>query len=196
MDPIKGLAGEFDEVEEFDAGDTVLTLAYARDAGMVNPGIAVKMINSRIADATAVTYAADLSATVNVARDMRLAVVAQNIGTEIRYKGEDVGGSSDRLPFAFKLGWGYNLNAANMAFDISIPNDNDINVKVGLEYNVKLAVFNFPLRFGYASVNNTGDLKGILGGAGISNGRFSLDFALTPFNVLGDAYRTSFSIKL
>ena len=196
MDPITALENEFAEPSTIEASDTVVTVAYAKNTADINPGIALKVISSKIADATAVAYAADLSATIRVADNMKVAVVAQNLGTEIRFKGDDVGGAADKLPSALKLGYGYNLGAANMAFDISVPNDSDVNIKMGLEYNLRLAMFNFPLRFGYATMNNTGDLKGLLGGLGISNKRFSLDFAWTPFNVLGDAYRTSFAFKL
>lgn len=196
MDKLKGRDTETGPVTEYDASDTVITLGYARElTSILSAGFALKVINSKIEDASALAYAGDFSVLINILNGAKVALVLQNLGTEFKYEGDDVGKESDKLPQNVKLGVSYPINDLNLAVDINIPNDNKINANVGVEYRLPFNMFQIPLRVGYKTLNDFDTLDGISAGFGVTYQNVTADFSWSPYGGLGDTFRTSILLK-
>ncbi|MHB9154832.1 MAG: PorV/PorQ family protein [Endomicrobiales bacterium] len=120
--------------------------------------------------------------------------VAQNLGTEINFAGED-----SALPLSFKLGAACLILPGWLAaFDVTAPVDNETVSSLGTEYGVPVSKnMSVAGRAGYTTrAKETGGLNGISAGFGVSYLNYTVDYAFVPYGDLGNTHRISFSLKL
>jgi len=178
-------------IREFDASDSVFTLAYAKEVGLISAGLSVKMVRSTIDDADMTAFAADAGVMAGFAGTVNVAAVVQNIGTEVKYSGDDAGKESDELPRNIKLGISCSFLNITTSLDINIPNDNRANASAGIEYIKSFGLLDIPLRIGYRTLNDFDCIDGLSAGCGVVFRDINADFAWIPFGELGDTFRVS-----
>jgi len=179
--------------DKFDASDMLITLSYGRKIKMVNAGISLKYIKSKIDDENAAGFAVDLGClyTTPVPKlDVGLAV--QNLGTKIRFISK-----ADPLPLNFRLGASYKMlekDALTLVMDVNIPVEGNINVHAGGEYWLLNMV---ALRMGYktTTVKGLGALSGLSVGCGFNYRGYGIDYAWVPYGDLGNTHRISLTAK-
>ncbi|MBN2406079.1 MAG: PorV/PorQ family protein [Elusimicrobia bacterium] len=192
MDSIEGRENETSAVTKFDAKDSVAALAYSRMVGEVSAGISLKVISSEIEEASLTGLASDLGLMATPVDRLTAALVIQNLGTNLKYDGDDVGEKEEKLPQNIKLGASYKLTEMmNLAADINMPNDNRANLNVGAEYGLSVGMLSIPVRLGYKTLNDFEAIDGLSAGFGVTHKQISTDFAWIPYGELGDTFRIS-----
>ncbi|OGS22383.1 MAG: hypothetical protein A2252_02235 [Elusimicrobia bacterium RIFOXYA2_FULL_39_19] len=172
--------------------DTLVALTYAQEiTKQISFGINMKYISEGIASVSAAAVCGDLGLLyrpVN-ANKLSLGLNIQNLGSGIKFIND-----SASLPMNIKLGMGYKLLKDNlvMGLDYNQPNDNQGHISLGLEYWItKLIGF----RVGYKGASG-GDLgSGLRFGFGFLNKNIGVDYAFTPYSVLGDAHQLGLKIR-
>jgi hypothetical protein len=213
MDSIDGRESLTDDIREFDASDSVGTLSYSRKFDKLGAGVSLKLISSKIDDASATGFAADIGLLYSCGgldaaelygeesggccalSGLKAGLVVQNLGGEVTYDGDDAGEEGDPLPMNVKLGLSYPVSGALVALDVNMPSDNRVNANVGCEYQLSAGKVIVPLRLGYSTLNDFDVIDGLSAGFGVVHGRINADFAWTPFGELGDTFRTSLVFK-
>jgi hypothetical protein len=173
---------------EYAASDAYATLAYAHSVGDVLAlGVAAKWIQSRIDEETASAFAGDLGLTWDVlgSRTLCLGLVAQNLGTELRYVDE-----SDPLPVVLRGGIAWHAGGFVLAGDVSKPVDSDVHPAFGVEYAFSNSL---SLRAGYDIRPDTEDA--ITLGASVSLAALAVDYAYVPFEELEATHHISVSLR-
>lgn len=184
----------------FRAADGAVELAYGlRIFPGALLGCGVKYISSKIAEASARSYAVDLGTLYELAPlgpgVPRLGLAVLNIGPGMRFLEERT-----PLPLTLAVGLGYRLPVGlTLALDYRHRANGDASeVSVGTEYLV-LPVF--AVRAGYGSgkglSGGTGvsRLTGLAGGFGLRIHGYHLDYSITPFGELGNVQRFSVQAK-
>ena len=178
----------------FSSYDLAVTLAYANQIGAIPLGINLRFIQCKIDDISASAFAADIGGKYKFTDSLALGVVIQNLGTRIKFDEEEYS-----LPFNVKIGSAYKvIEALTLALDVNFPIDNDVNVHFGGEY-VYAIVSDMTVagRVGYKSttINDIDALSGLSLGLGYAWQGIALDYAWTPYGLLGDTHRISLSIS-
>lgn len=187
----------------YTAADTAISLSYgARLLSDVQLGGNLKMIESRVAEASAQTFAVDFGAIRQLAArgpgTPTVAFAIQNVGPGMRFLDE-----AAHLPLTGVAGLGYRLPVGlTLALDVKHrPYSHATEVSAGTEYSV---FSNFALRGGYGSARNTGaavnaggaaNLNGVAVGFGVRVNAYTLDYAITPFGELGNVQRFSLGAR-
>ncbi len=178
-----------------EASDTALSLGIGKKlAETFLVGTNIKVIQSKLADKKAQSYAVDAGILwKDIMGKLAAGAVVQNMGTKIKFDQE-----SDPLPLAVRAGILYSpLEKRNflLAGDAeSYLKDGKINIHTGLEYWLTSY---FALRAGYKT-NTIADLdtiSGLSAGIGINIGSVGLDYAFVPYGILGDTHRISLGFK-
>jgi len=125
---------------------------------------------------------------------LSMGIAIQNLGLQVKAFDEE----KDPLPLNLGIGLGYKLSEEfYISLDINKPIDNRPNLKLGMEWRLHK---NFALRTGYDSMRQ--DLKtqggsdilaGFSFGMGIEHKEITLDYAYTPYLLLGNSHRISLS---
>jgi len=126
------------------------------------------------------------------------ALIIQNLGQSLKLQNK-----SFDLPLQAKLGTKMailgNWNSLNLALDVVLPKEDDINFAVGAEVtstllkNKVLAAF----RIGYNTrTGDIGNMSGIGLGGGITRSNLTLDFAWVPHDDLGESFILTLSYRL
>lgn len=174
--------------------DMAASIGYAYRAGDWSFGMAGKYIRSTLVN-TASAIAADFGVLSPklLNEKLRLAFVAQNIGTKMKFDAE-----SDPLPMNIKFGSYFLISDRLLAaLDVNFPNDNSPYAGAGCEYGFfDDGNWRFAGRAGY-NTRTLGQINGLTGasigaGAGFGSGR--LDYAFMPFGDLGTVQRISLGI--
>lgn len=130
-------------------------------------------------------------------KDLSVGIAVQNLGLQLKVFDKE----KDPLPLNFGIGLGYKLSEEfSTTLDINKPIDNKPNFKFGMEWRLHKG---FALRTGYDSMRQ--DLKsgggsdilaGLSFGMGIEYKEITLDYAYTPYLLLGNSHRISLSFWL
>jgi len=180
----------------FSSSDGALTLSYARYLTQsFSFGLNLKGIRGQIDNYEATGYAADIGFLYTFSK-VNLALVVQNLGTEMKFKEE-----AFSLPLTYKAGLALKLLPdAILALEVRKEQDTD-----GLSYHAGAEVYLFntlALRAGYNSkiadteLGETTSLSnGLTVGAGLKLGKLNLDYAFVPYGELGNTQRISLGIK-
>lgn len=165
----------------FGAADTALALTGAYGG----VGGTVKFLESRLADRSATSFAADLGVMRSV-RGVSLGVSARNLGPGLRYADQ-----TEALPTAVALGAATRLGGAFLiSVDVSRQTGSGRTVfAVGSEYAIHPA---FALRAGSGL---TGGMTGMGLGFGVKVRGASIDYAFSPAGELGSAQRIGLSSR-
>lgn len=154
-------------------------------------GLNIKYISNSIEVEKSNSFAVDLGLLLkDIFESFSIGISVFNIGTSVNF-----GRTAENLPFYIKTGIFWKVVPEfNLACDLTIPNDNDVKIGIGVESWV---VENyFALRCGYTTRLNGGEyagLSGLTAGAGFNIEGFSLDYAFVPYGDLGYTHRVSLS---
>lgn len=186
----------------YSASDSVMSLSYATIFnGPLNAGGNFKLIQSRIANASAQSYAFDFGGQYTLPLKgpgtPLLGLAVLNLGPGMRFMDQTA-----HLPLTLVGGVGYRLPVGlTLVADFKHrPYEDSNEISVGTEY----ALFsNFALRTGYASVKaqtgvasgSMGLINGFAAGFGIKVMSYSLDYSMTPAGELGNVQRLSLGMK-
>ena len=189
-------------VGTFSSGDSIFTLAYARQfSPSFHVGIAAKLIQQQID--TVQTSLFDMDAGVVILppfQGMRVGISMKNLGSQE---------SGFDLPFVLNTGISYRryelfseqddgVITAEANFPIR-PIEDNVGVKVGIEYNYKWVGNRLTVRGGYEfldkSLNNAGLVLGAGYGIDLSGAVLFLDYAYAPEDIFGEAHRISLTTK-
>ncbi|MCG3204107.1 MAG: hypothetical protein KCHDKBKB_00810 [Elusimicrobia bacterium] len=177
----------------FDANSMAANISLGRqlnDSWML--GATVKYISETLESEKASGFAFDLGALYKF-NDMNLSAVIQHIGPKMKMVQE-----SAPLPMTIRFGASRKVlqDKLLLALDFSKPNDANISIHGGVEYQV---VGLLALRGGYVLTpgqsTDLGGLTNLNAGLGISFNRFNLDYSVSPFGDLGISHRVSIGYK-
>lgn len=180
----------------FGAADTALALAFSSRLpdSSARVGAGVKLIESRLADASGRTAAVDLGAQ----RPLEAGGLPLMLGVSVRNLGPGLklGDVREDLPLTVSAGGAVRLAGALMisADVFDRPRGGGAGMAVGTEYFV---VPTFALRAGYGGASATaGDPMSAFGfGFGLRVMRATIDYGFTPGGALGAAQRLGFSTR-
>jgi hypothetical protein len=179
----------------FNASDMAASLAYARSFfdGRLSAGLNIKSINQKIDDVSASGIAGDFGVIYKAAENLNLGASVLNVGNGIQFINE-----ADPLPTTVRVGAMCMLvKNLKIGLDAGMPNDSDATYGVGAEYTINTgSAFIFPVRAGYRTGTETGDLSGLSAGCSVVyNKTLSIDFAWVPMGILGDSMQFGISYK-
>ncbi|TET59434.1 PorV/PorQ family protein, partial [Candidatus Aerophobetes bacterium] len=167
---------------EFSASDLQVSLGYGNQISpRLDVGLAVGLIESKIADDSESTYSGNLGILFSLSESVSLALVGQNIGSSL---------GDDSLPFALRGGAAVKSDSLILAADLASPSDGPVYYCAGFEWWLGKAL---ALRAGYRSERSIG--SGITAGLGFQKGRVRLDYAYVPYDELGTAQRISLHLR-
>lgn len=182
----------------FTPHDLAVTVAWgASITRMLDIGLGLKFVNSAIEE-SATTGAADLGARFRfrlVNMPAALSLSAHDLGGTLKYLNQ-----ADPLPMRAKAGFMLRpFDYWLITSDITWPKDKAAYPAFGTEVRLptweRSAVF---LRAGYSARTSRQALQtltGISAGAGLQFSWLTIDYSWTPFGVLEDAHRFSFSTR-
>lgn len=176
----------------FGAADTAITVAGSARLpdSRALAGFGVKLVESRLADASARTFAVD----AGLMRSLERAPVPVSIGAAVRNLGPGLrlGSQREDLPLTIAVGASARLAGAFLvSADVSErPHARQAAFSVGTEYSV---LPTFALRAGYApsAVTPGAPMAGLGFGFGLKVSRASIDYGFTPAGDLGSSQRLS-----
>ena len=177
--------------DDFSPIDTAVSLSYARNLLGTDLGLSLKYISSKITD-TATAFAVDAGAVRKAGDRLSLAIVVLNLGTKMKFIDE-----ADSLPLSIRLGGAYVVSGSfTAAIGITMPQDNRVSYCAGGEYRHAFGKgVAACARAGYnTGSNDAGGMSGFAAGAGISCGRYGIDYAFVPFEGIGSTHQISFNI--
>lgn len=194
---IEGRDADRRETGGFTASDMAFGAAYSKRFPVATFGAQIKLIESRIADATARTTALDLGVQRGMSvrgLPLSLGAAVRNLGPGLKFESE-----TNQLPTAVSVGTGLRLaGALLLAADVSHrPYDDRYSFGLGTEYALLPAL---SVRTGYASASQSGSgaasgLTGLGLGFGLKIYRGQLDYAFAPAGELGNAQRLGFTAR-
>ncbi|MEW6097186.1 MAG: PorV/PorQ family protein [bacterium] len=181
--------GGYEKAGDFTAWDSWLTFSYAHPlSDSLSIGTNLKIIYEKIESEDATTLAFDLGTFYKTPIDnLSFGLCLQNLGSGLKF----IQDKSD-LPMNLKGGASVKLLDEHLliALDVNKPIDNDVNLRLGLEYWLIDA---FALRVGYRTDLDIG--SGFSGGAGLKIMNYEIDYGFAPYGKLGDTHRISISMK-
>ena len=184
----------------FTAADTALAASFARGIGHgISLGITGKYLQSRIAEASAQTFALDVGILAHTGIDgLTFGAAVQNAGPGMKFLSErsnlpltGTAGVALRLPIGLVI-------SADLKRQVY---DQRNSFSMGTELPIMKAL---ALRAGYLSAITGGpsangqrlqDARGLGAGVGVRLQSFTMDYAFTPMGELGNTQRLSFGVK-
>ncbi len=181
----------------FDASDTALQLGWGgKVAGVGLLGVNVKLLESRLAYATARGVALDVGLLRRDKGAWSWGAAIQNLGRGLRYADR-----TEDLPLAVTAGAAVRLGGSLLlAGELrGRPKAGGLSAGIGTEYNL---LPTFVVRGGYRSTMGqsgvggpTTPMAGLGFGFGVRIRKATLDYAITPQGELGQAQRLSVSTR-
>lgn len=189
MGDIKGSLVGNKPAPDFTASDSCLTLSYAHPwSDRFSIGANLKIVYEKIESEDATTAAFDLGTFYKTPIDnLSFGLCIQNLGSGLKF----IRDKSD-LPINLKAGASVKLldERLLMALDANKPIDNNVHLRLGLEYWLIDA---FALRAGYRTDLDIG--SGFCGGIGLKLMNYQIDYGFAPYSELGDTHRISLSME-
>lgn len=206
--PFQGYDAVGYATRKVDSAETAVAGAYARtllkdeiERPVLNVGINLKGVNSRLDSVSASAFAADLGAIYYLrpsnywmkkvpAQELRFALGVKNLGTGLKY--DKV---SFQLPLSATLGAAWishpgGAHTLTVALDQTVANDDSYTVGVGADY------FMFQLlsfRAGFKTGQDTG--SGLRAGVGFRLSFLDLDYSMSPFGDLGAMHKLGLTMR-
>lgn len=177
------------------ASDFSLGMGYSwqlREELSIGGGL--KIIQERLADEEASGMGLDVGVLYVPGIDLyggkiRLGGTLQNVGMGLKFIEE-----AAALPTLLRLGAAYSHLVMGKelisGLDIEVPRDNEMNMRIGIEYKVMELL---SLRLGYRGGQDIG--SGIRFGFGVDTGNVGIDYAYGGYGDLGDTHRVSVGVK-
>jgi hypothetical protein len=176
------------KISDFTSYDIAGVLSYTRNILGVSLGTNLKLFQEKIEDEQAAGYALDFGVYKEFNNNLRIGVVAQNIGPDVKFIDEDT-----PLPANYKLGLGYKIPILPLllALDVDKPIDNDLEEQLGAEYILANIL---SLRGGYKFGNDY--REGVSFGAGVTISKWTLDYAFIPYGKAEDVHKVSLVVRI
>jgi tetratricopeptide (TPR) repeat protein len=181
------------DVSTYDASDMYLGAAWSHAfSKRYSAGITLKGVRQAIDTYAGMTGACDVSV---LAKDwlpnFNAGMTMRNLGQPLKLKEEGYA-----LPASLDAGIAYRFWNRDFlhTLDVSVPWQQPVVLKMGLEYNFEDLVF---IRAGYRyfiSGNDLGWLAGLTAGVGITISDYNLEYAYSPYGILGDVHRIAITI--
>lgn len=197
---IEGRGANRERLGSYQASDTAVALSFARlVTGGLSLGASAKLLQSRIADATASGYAVDFGAHLRTSvPGLSLGAAVSNLGPGLRFLEERSrlpltfsGGAALRLPVGLTLTAEYRSQVydrrAGFGFGTELDLLSAVSVRAGY-----LTGLGGQAKGGRSRIEDAG---GVGAGLGLKLGRFRLDYAFTPMGELGSAQRISLGAR-
>ena len=200
--------GEFDATdvqgnetgETFGGGDLLLGVAYARNFGYNwKAGATVKFIYEKLEEYSATGGAVDLGIKYTGNRErLGLGLAVLNLGSQFSALGDEKYG----LPLSVRAGVSYRPIGLPLVLvsDVIVPNDNDVDVAIGVEYHELSPIY---FRMGWSSFGSNYKIQGsdsnwagFAVGAGFDIKNLHIGYALQGAADLGETHRITFSGNL
>ena len=144
-------------------------ITYARNINtQLDLGVTVKSVAEYIYTSSFRGWAMDFGCNYALAPQLKLAFVLNNMGTSI---------DSVKLPFAWRLGAGYQKNKLLLSIEVSKYISTKLLNSIGAEYKLNEV---FALRTGYILENKT---ENFTAGLGINLKRLQIDYAFKPYGI-------------
>ncbi len=163
----------------------------------INLGATFKGIQMMLDNDRGSGYALDVGALQKLPLNMTVGVMVQNIGHKMK-----AADTNEKLPTNLKAGlaWRALENKLILAGDIDVPNDREMKLHAGAEYQFNKI---FSLRAGYEDVGSLGNSSGMTAGISINedmldeilNVNMQFDYAWLYFGDLGSTHRIGISVK-
>ncbi|UCF05640.1 MAG: PorV/PorQ family protein [bacterium] len=172
--------------------DLAVSAGYARDVlPNLSAGVSVKLIYEKIDVESATGYAFDLGVMHRtMIEGLTLAASILNLGPQAKFVEEKF-----YPPLQLRVGGSYHryvqrlAGALTFAGDVVSPNDSDLKLHLGTEYQYKQLL---SIRFGYKSNYY---VQGATLGAGVIYKNVRFDYAYMPMEYeLGDSHRFSINV--
>ncbi|MDI6736117.1 MAG: PorV/PorQ family protein [bacterium] len=178
-------------IGNFSARDTAFAFTYASAiTEFLSFGMTIKGIVQKIENEEASSFAIDLGQLYQSPIDgLTLSTVLQNVGPRIKFSTE-----GDKLPLTLKLGSAYRFGVQPLTItcDLTKPIDNDWKMNLGMELWFKEMI---ALRGGFNSQVFKDLGTGISGGFGFTIKHYQLDYAVAPYDELGNTHRLSITFR-
>lgn len=206
--PFQGYDAMGGTTRKLEASDTAISGSYARtllkdeiERPVLNVGVNVKSISSKLDSASASAMAVDLGAIYHLrpskywmknipAQELRVALTVKNLGTGMKFDKD-----SFPLPRSETLGLAWISHPAG-AHTLTISVDQTISNYAPYKFNVGAEYFMFQLlsvRGGYASGQDMG--SGLRLGVGFRLSFMDLDYSMSPFGELGSMQKLGATIR-
>lgn len=153
-------------------------------------GVTGKLIQAKIGDVSAHSYAADLGGMYQASHQLTLGATLNNLGSKLTFLSE-----GDSLPLAFHLGAAYRVSSQwNLALEGVYPKTGLISAHMGVEWQpVSLLAF----RAGYRTdtLDGLSALAGLSTGLGLKVWGQEVAYAWLPYADLGETHYFSALIR-
>jgi hypothetical protein len=211
--PMPGYDNTGLETADVEFSEMLFAAGYGTDAFEMPFGFVIKILTSKLANVSAVSFAGDLGVRQDfLKQDLTVGLSLKNIGQKVKYET-----TGFPLPFTVNLGAAYRLLGQDLvlAGDVQMPFDQVPHYHVGVEFTRKLQLtFQLAVRAGF-NTNYAQNLEAMNGlNAGLSiDWRFNqrtlartgrmvgykeallfllgLDYAWVPNSELGASHRVS-----
>lgn len=163
----------------------------------ISVGATIKGIQMTLDNDKGSGYALDLGALQKMPLNLSAGIMVQNLGPKM--KAVD---TSEKLPTNIKAGlaWRALENKLLLAGDMDLPNDREMKLHAGAEYQFNKM---FALRAGFEDVGSLGNSSGMTAGISINenmldeilNVNMQFDYSWLYFGELGSTHRIGISVK-
>jgi hypothetical protein len=195
QEEIQGRDGQGQKTSNFSASDMAIMLNYSRLVGDYGLGVNLKLIQQKIANASASGVAVDFGASYRALPRLRVGFAVLHLGPAMKFVNEDF-----NLPLTVSAGAGYILGSyliisADLKHQVY---EKKSNFSIGMELKTMQGIF---LRTGYLTAmqsdSTTGSgglstLSRLSAGFGIRLFNFLVDYSFVPMGEIGNAQRISF----
>ena len=185
-----------DPTSSFTPADLAASLGFASRIDWVRVGGAVKIIHSRVGDASGTTFAADLGAqfpgaVATAEGPIDLALAVANLGPAM-----SIASGSDPLPFRAQIGarWHITEVITAMLDNVMVSDQDAFSPALGMQARFPVGQDIFADgRLGYSVAHARGidGLTGLAAGFGLEWAGLRLDYAWVPYGDLGMTNRVS-----
>jgi len=152
-------------------------------------GVTGKVIDARISDVSGQAYAADVGGLYRLGERWRLAAVADNLGSKLKFLDQ-----GDNLPQSYRLGILFSPAPWNLSADGAYDKTGLFSGRIGAEWKPMSFV---AVRAGYRT-DTERDLPGVSGvaaGAGLEYAGQRFDYAWTPMGDMGQVQYFSIMLR-
>lgn len=176
---------------DFSGHYAAYSLAYGQTLGQaVSVGVTGKIIDAKISDASAQAYAFDAGTLFQATRQLRVAAVVANVGTQLKFLDQ-----GDSLPSNFRLGAAYSpLDFLNLTAEGVYRFTGLTSAHAGVEVMPAKLV---SIRAGFRTdtLKNLSGLSGFTTGLGLHLWGQEFDYAWVPLGDLGDTQYFSLVLR-
>lgn len=169
----------------FDGHDIAAGVSYGRGLGDWGLGATARVVSSRIDDASATAFAADLGLSYRFPRrPIEAGIVVKNLGTRLRYDR-----ANEDLPLLVRGGLSTKIFRGRLRLSVEAEKARNERAVVlaGGEFRVGSLL---ALRAGYDGRADGID-DGLTFGVGVSHENLSVDYGYIPFGDFGESHRVS-----